>query len=152
MGFRVLSCFAVSGCLSSVMFLSAASALPFNDDMVHDQYKTSEIMRDAPRGSVPVGATQYHADDVLTTKNFTPEGMAARAALKNPVESSEASVKSGKRLWAVNCSPCHGIYSGKADKEYPTSAKFDRGIDWTVAGGVPGPSLVSESYINDSTK
>jgi hypothetical protein len=138
--------------LSLILMSATAHALPFNDDMVHDQLKTSEVMRDAPEGSVPVGAHKYRFDNVLATKNFTPEGMAARAELQNPVESTPLSIKNGERLWAINCTPCHGKYTGEADPNMPTTAKFDRAIIPAVAGATTGPVLVSESYANDPTK
>ena len=129
-----------------------ALALPFNDDMVHDQFKTSEVMRAAPKGSVPVGAHRYYVDPVLASKNLTDEGRAARAALKNPVPSSPESVSRGKRLWAVNCSPCHGQYTGKEDPAYGGSAKFLKSIDPAVAGATSGPNLVTETYLRDPSK
>lgn len=142
-GISFLCCLAV---------VAEVSALPFNDDMVHDQFKTSEVMRAAPEGSVPVGAHRYHVDAVLATKNLTSEGISARAALKNPVPSTDESVARGKRLWAVNCSPCHGTYTGKEDPAYGGSAKFLKSIDPAVAGATSGPNLVTESYLKDPSK
>ncbi|MCI5064739.1 cytochrome c [bacterium] len=129
-----------------------ANALPFNDDMVHDQFKTSEVMRDRPEGSIPVGAGKYRVSETLATKNLTPEGIAARAEVQSPFPSTEKSVAAGRRLWAVNCSPCHGSYTGEADPNLPTSAKFLKSIDPAVAGATSGPTLVSKSYITDPAK
>lgn len=75
-----------------------ASALPFNDDMVHNAPKTSEIMRPAPKGSVPLGSAARHVTQ------------AQAVTLTSPIPADEGSLRRGKRLWSVNCAACHGIY------------------------------------------
>ena len=128
-------------CLGIACFSTAAYALPFNDDMVHDQYKTGEVMRDAPEGSVPIGAAERYVKD-------RPEAV----LLKNPVPRSQSSVKNGERLFAVNCVPCHGRYTGLAHPQDGTSALFEKPINPSVAGATAGPLLVSKSYIEDPTR
>lgn len=76
----------------------AVFALPFNDDMVSGgQPKLGEVMRAESPGSVAIGSV---ARSPLTRE-------AARATT-NPVKSDHRSTESGKRLYAVNCAPCHG--------------------------------------------
>ena len=120
---------------------STLLALPFNDDMVHDQLKTSEVMRDAPQGSVPVGGSKRYVKD-----------RASGLTLKNPIPRNAGSVENGKRLWAVNCTPCHGRYTGEAHPEFSSMAVFEKPIDPIVAGATSGPVLVSKGYIEDGSK
>ena len=79
-----------------------AAALPFNDDMVDVQKRTGVMMRQKAPGSVAVGASQYHLASKSDAEN-----------LVNPLKDNDASVESGKRLWGVNCLPCHGDISKK---------------------------------------
>lgn len=81
----------------SVLPLRASFALPFNDDMVNEQLKTGQIMRAEPLGSVALGSLERR----LESKQ---EVMSAL----NPLKDDQASKLRGKRLFFVNCSPCHG--------------------------------------------
>jgi mono/diheme cytochrome c family protein len=85
------------------LFLSRNSAaLPFNDDMVDVQKRTGVMMRQKAPGSVPVGMSDYY----VATK-------AEAEQLVNPVKADDRSIDNGKRLFAVNCTPCHGDISKK---------------------------------------
>ncbi len=77
-------------------------ALPFNDDMVNinKHSRTGVMMREKSPNSVPVGSVATR----LTSKE-------AAEALVNPLKGDKESAARGKRLWAVNCLPCHGDIS-----------------------------------------
>ena len=81
-------------------------ALPFNGDMVHSKnnttgehmyYSTGQLMREKAQDSVAVGEAGIH-----------PESPDAAEKLSNPVKADEKSQMFGKRLFQINCSPCHG--------------------------------------------
>ena len=82
-----------------------ASALPFNDDMVHSKnaegrhmyYSTGQIMRSRPEGSISVGMNDYHVKSKEEAEK-----------LENPKKGDKNSWKFGKRLFQAKCSPCHG--------------------------------------------
>lgn len=76
------------------------SALPFNDDMVAVQKRTGVMMRQKVDGTVPFGMAAY---DVLTREDAEK--------LDNPLKGDKASTANGKRLFNVNCAPCHGDIS-----------------------------------------
>lgn len=80
----------------------AASALPFNDDMVNiNKYsRTGVMMRPKPMNSVALGSVATR----LTSKEEAE-------SLVNPLKGDAESTARGKRLWAVNCLPCHGDIS-----------------------------------------
>lgn len=88
-------------CLSSVVALDAV-ALPFNDDMVNVQKRTGVIMRPKAPGTVAVGMSDYH----VATREDAEK-------LVNPLKGNARSTANGKRLFAVNCLPCHGDISKK---------------------------------------
>jgi mono/diheme cytochrome c family protein len=70
-----------------------------------------EPVRLPPEGSVPTKGSEH-----------TPKpGTAEAAALKNPEKTTEFSLLSGKELYGVYCTPCHGG-SGKGDG--PVAKKF----------------------------
>lgn len=103
---------------------SSLYALPFSDDMVHDQPKVSEIMRPAPEGSVAMGSSARYVKD-----------KEAALALTNPISGDAFSVERGERLWDVNCTPCHGQYAEDGYKAGVVN-KF-----------LPGPDLTAD-YIS----
>lgn len=82
--------------------MNEAVALPFNDDMVNVQKRTGVMMRPKVPGTVAVGMSQYHV-----------ASREAAEALSNPLKGDPMSIASGKRLFAVNCLPCHGDISKK---------------------------------------
>ncbi|WKZ57344.1 MAG: c-type cytochrome [Bdellovibrionota bacterium] len=105
-----------------------AQALPFNDDMVKGQnMQAGTMMRAKAKGSVPLGASA----------RFQGTRMEARA-LPNPVQADARSLAAGKRLYEVNCLPCHGSYQG---------AQHSPGA---VAQWLPGPALGAAMYTNQS--
>src|SRR5258708_1817219 len=114
----------VSATFALVMLQSTtAVALPFNDDMVDNPMKTGRVMRPLPPDSLSEGAGIEH--------------LAAREdALKltNPIKGDKVSTLNGKRLFAVNCSPCHGDISTSPHK------------NGTVTQYLPGPDLSTDIY------
>lgn len=98
----------------AVVTASSARALPFNQDMVGNQYGLGQIMRPKAAGSVStndakryVGLTREEAKD-----------------LQNPVPVTAASVLHGKRLYNVNCSPCHGSFIDGKHVPGPVGARL----------------------------
>lgn len=87
---------------SVLTLLSSASALPFNDDMVAVQKRTGVIMRQKAPGTVAIGMSKYYVED-----------RAEAERLSNPLKGNKQSTLNGKRLFAVNCLPCHGDISKK---------------------------------------
>lgn len=98
-------------------------ALPFNDDMVHDQLNTSEVVRMAPEGSIPLGASERFV-----------ESREVATALENPLAGDQLSTRNGERLWDIHCSMCHGVY---------TEDGYVRGV---VNKFMPGPDVADEAY------
>lgn len=112
--------------LSAVACLGPAIsyALPFNTDMYHGQPITGDVMRPKAIGSVPMGSLDRYV-----------ESKEEAAKLENPLKGDFASALAGERLYAVNCSPCHGTYSGGRQASIGAVAKF-----------MPGPDLTAELY------
>jgi mono/diheme cytochrome c family protein len=81
---------------------SVAHGLPFNDDMVSNPMKTGRVMRPLPSGSVSEGSSQYRVETREDALKLT-----------NPNKGDKFSIASGKRLFSVNCSPCHGDMESK---------------------------------------
>lgn len=77
----------------------SAHALPFNTDMYHPQPMTGEVMRPKAPDTVPMGSLQWRV-----------ENKQEALKLKNPLRGDMASILSGRRLYEVNCAPCHGTY------------------------------------------
>lgn len=100
----------------------SAHALPFNDDMVHDQLKTGEVMRAAPENSIPRGASDRYV-----------ESREVAMSLKNPIAGDALSTRHGQRLWEIHCSMCHGVY---------TDTGYEVGV---VNQWVPGPNLADDA-------
>ncbi len=88
--------------LASVLAVSEAMALPFNDDMVSVQKRTGTIMRQKAPGTVAIGMSDYYVASREDAEKMT-----------NPVKADATSIANGKRLFAVNCLPCHGDISKK---------------------------------------
>lgn len=93
--------------------VNEASALPFNDDMVDIQPRSGSVIRSKPPGSVAVGS--------LASRVATRE---EAEALQNPVKPDAVSKLKGRRLFAVNCSPCHGDIGAKDWKVGLVGVKF----------------------------
>lgn len=106
-----------------------AAALPFNDDMVLDQFQRNQVMRPLPEGAVPLSAPEHAIKDRMAGQD-----------LQNPIKSSENSVMRGEQLFRANCSACHGTYNGGDHK-------------LGVVGGylpIPGPDLRQGVYAGRS--
>ncbi|MBN8548639.1 MAG: c-type cytochrome [Deltaproteobacteria bacterium] len=78
---------------------NAAFALPFNTDMNHPQPVTGEVMRAKAPNSIPMGSLERRV-----------ETKADALKLKNPLKGNALSTENGHRLFAINCTPCHGSY------------------------------------------
>ena len=85
-------------------------ALPFNDDMVDTPVLRPGISyREPVAGTVPRGSLSRRAPSTVEA-----------AELTNPKSTRDKfSVSHGKRLFEVNCSPCHGVYDS-AGKNIPS--------------------------------
>jgi mono/diheme cytochrome c family protein len=117
----------LSGVMSIAFAASNLSALPFNDDMVHDQFKTNEVMRPLPEGSVSLSAPDKEIKNLQEAKE-----------LRNPIQDDPISTFNGERLWRVNCSPCHGVYE---------KGKYNPGVVGSKLP-IPGPDLSQEAYLD----
>ena len=114
-----------------------ASALPFNDDMVHSKnaegrhmyYSTGQIMRSRPEGSISVGMNDYHVKSKEEAEK-----------LENPKKGDKNSWKFGKRLFQANCSPCHGNIESNPYERGPVAQKF-----------AAPPNLSEEPYVTGRT-
>lgn len=89
--------FSVLASVLSVFVASKASALPFNDDMVSVQKRTGVMMRQKAPGTVAIGMSEYHVASREEAEKMT-----------NPIKGDARSTAKGKRLFTVNCLPCHG--------------------------------------------
>jgi mono/diheme cytochrome c family protein len=101
-----------------------ALALPFNQDMSFGQdMPAGSIMRPRAPNTVPIGSLSWRI-----------ESREAALKLENPLRGDKDSTANGERLFAVNCSPCHGKYStGPGEGQ-----SYKRGA---VANYVPGPDI-----------
>ncbi len=91
----------ISGLLG-VVIASSASALPFNNDMADMQIKTGQISRPRPEGAVALGTLEKG------DYKFKLEKKEDAASFTNPKKGNPVAIANGKRLFAINCSPCHG--------------------------------------------
>lgn len=98
MGSRVFGL--VLGVAWAALMAQPIRALPFNDDMVEIQPGPGQVMRPAPKGSVPLGANERYVPD-----------FSAALEMDNPVEADARSLADGRRLYSVYCSPCHGGFT-----------------------------------------
>ena len=88
--------------LAGFVAVTEAVALPFNDDMVNVQKRTGTIMRQKAPGTVAIGMSEYYVPSREEAEKMT-----------NPGKADAASLANGKRVFAVNCLPCHGDISKK---------------------------------------
>jgi mono/diheme cytochrome c family protein len=115
----------------SAVFVSPALALPFNTDMAGGQnLPAGSMMRSAPAGSVPIGAA--------SRRFFSREEY---NKLTNPNPGDAASIKNGQRLFAINCSPCHGKYQDGY-------GAFSKG----KVTELPAPELTDKMYLTDTAR
>ena len=93
--FRIIS----AACLV-LLFSRSGQALPFNQDMVDVQLRTGSLMRAPVSDSLARGVSAYYPQtDKL-----------ASASLVNPYKGDKLSAGRGRRLYLVNCYPCHGDF------------------------------------------
>lgn len=76
-------------------------------------------MRKTPNHTIARGQMDF----VKYTMEVTTEAYEASAGLKNPLLASEYNLAEGKRLYNINCTPCHGA-EGKADGTIVTDGKY----------------------------
>jgi mono/diheme cytochrome c family protein len=94
---------------AATVVTGSAFALPFNDDMVDVQKRTGVMMRQKSPGTVAIGQTDYALQLANPANPVEREKLAA--SLVNPHKKDEDSLVNGKRLYAINCQPCHGDIS-----------------------------------------
>lgn len=105
-------------------YFEEASALPFNDDMHHTRVlRTGSSARGKPVGSIPIGSPWA----TITSKEDAMK-------LTNPIKGDKVSELNGERLFAVNCSPCHGTYTPQGRVMTP------------IVGMQFAPDISSEAY------
>jgi mono/diheme cytochrome c family protein len=88
--------------VAALLAVAEASALPFNDDMVNVQKRTGSIMRQKAPGTVAIGMSDYYVASREEAEKMT-----------SPNKGDVSSIANGKRLFAINCLPCHGDLSKK---------------------------------------
>lgn len=105
--------------------LQSAYSLPFNDDLHHSQkYRPGAMARMKPAGSVPIGSLKHRI-----------ENKAEAMALVNPQKGDKLSIFNGKRLYSVNCAPCHGANADGNSGPVAQPGKF-----------TPPPNLLADLY------
>ena len=92
---------------------------------------------DPPAGSVPTEGS-YAAGQVVRSE--LPVDLGKGLTLTNPLDKSQANLEAGQRLFAVNCSPCHGAdgkssgplvpYFQAAGPQVPVDLTGPRGTAW----------------------
>lgn len=115
---------AVAVLFGFVANVQQAQALPFNTDMYHSQPITGDIMRPKAKESVPMGSLDRRV-----------ESKEEAAKLENPSKADPLSAANGERLFAVNCSPCHGNFADGKQISVGPVARF-----------MPGPDLTAQMY------
>ncbi len=116
-------------CISTILVVGifsafrSAHALPFNDDMVGGQLISGTVMRPKPPGAVPIGSLSRRIPSYQEA-----------LALENPMKKDRASAVRGERLFAVNCSPCHGAYAGGKYHESAIASKGMPSVNLTDEG------------------
>lgn len=93
------NCFRFSVLVAFLVSANIVFALPFNDDMVDVSLSTGKFSRARVKGTIPNGTAELSR---LDSKESVPQD------LTNPVESTPESLLKGNRLFAANCSSCHG--------------------------------------------
>jgi len=76
-------------------------------------------MREPVKGTIARGQLDYAKYELPKTA----EGYEASAAWKNPMAATAYNVAEGKRLYNINCTPCHGT-EGKADGAIVVDGKY----------------------------
>jgi len=121
------------GVLVGVLLIPAlAFGLPFNKDMVDVQMRAGSTTRPSVPGTVALGSLSYRVESKAETEGMT-----------NPIARDEASVQRGKRLFEVNCTPCHGWYTNGGNVKPPV-AKGVAGENGYM--GLPAPDITVDMY------
>ncbi len=93
-------------------------------------------MREPVKGTIARGQLDYVFPYAKTPEDYERAG----AELKNPLAASEENLAEGKRLYEINCTPCHGA-NGKGDGtivqdgKYPPPPSYDSDRIKTTAEG-----------------
>jgi mono/diheme cytochrome c family protein len=81
-----------------------------------------------PQGSVPITGT--FVADYQVSHQPLPATIDSMSGIKNPTEPTDESLVNGRKLFQINCSPCHGV-AGMGDGK---ATKF----------GVPGINITTD--------
>lgn len=90
------------------------------DGTVYLINKDGKTMRDPVKGTIARGQKDF----VYPFANDPDGKTAAEASLVNPVALTQANLAEGRRLYNINCLPCHG---DKGLGDGPVSVKFPKG-------------------------
>lgn len=95
------------------------------EPMSQEAEKPNTINENGMNMRKPVAGTIARGQLDYTTYAYakTPEGYEAAASLNNPVPATKYNLAEGKRLFSINCTPCHGM-EGKADGTIVADGKF----------------------------
>lgn len=99
--------------IKDLFYPQLSFALPFNQDMVNNQYTLGLIMRSKPEGSVSISEAKRYVGK-------REDG----AKLSNPIPVTRASLIHGRRAYNSNCSPCHGKFIGSKYIPGPVGSKL----------------------------
>jgi mono/diheme cytochrome c family protein len=75
--------------------------IAYNQDQPNRNFANGSTAQTPPAHTVPVGFDKYELPN-------TKEGYEASAALVNPLVANGTNLVAGKKLFNVNCAPCHG--------------------------------------------
>ena len=122
---RTVTSLLVAVSIGLLLPVSAASALPFNDDMViTDEVRPGSMVRARPKGSIAVGEGHYLLEDKESASKY-----------KNPKKGDYLSTRNGERLFRVNCYPCHGDITQEPYAMGPVAKK-----------GLAAPDIGAKAY------
>ena len=133
--------FFIAGIAATLLVSASAYALPFNTDMYNPQPMTGSVMRPKANDSVPMGSLERR----IVTKDEA-------ARLENPLKGDKLSILNGRRLFAVNCTPCHGTYENGVQKPSwfaPNIGAPDlsQSSYWDVSGGRTDGSIYGTIHL-----
>jgi mono/diheme cytochrome c family protein len=117
----------VSGCSWFTAFVEQPKVDPW--EAISFPTNTLQPSRGNPQYSVPITGT-FVAGFQVSYAQF-PATIDSMSGLKNPTPADSASLLNGRKLYQINCSPCHGT-AGKGDGPV---GKY----------GLPAQSLLTES-------
>lgn len=116
-----------SGCSWFTAFVEQPKVDPW--EAISFPTNTLQPSRGNPQNSVPIEGTFAAAFQV--SYQALPGTVDSMSGLKNPTPAGPASLVNGRKLYQINCTPCHGP-AGKGDGPV---GKY----------GLPAPSLLTES-------